>query len=333
MTKQSESRCRRCRWSPRDCVPASPLGPVWLEWGSAAAPRGTVWEPLRRRRWSLRDRVPASLQGRVGLAWGLRGARVWPRDARRLPREEWVCEHTGSAAAFGRLVSLYHSWLFSQCFKLFLAVFVMISVISGLWGYCCNCLGCYTPHLYETTNNQKCCFSLLRWPAVLPSLSRALGIPLPGDTTVLNSGRESPHQSPYVSNRQEEVRASQSKSKPRNDCTQWGRHFERQDRPRAGPLAPNSQAGDGKDRSLEEWKVLLQWVIRKGSSLTAGVQRESLRGLDRRSDRQASFSHSLAQSETLAPFSSGTADRWGRCGRKGWSLAEVDHEVWGETPS
>ena len=78
---------------------------------------------------------------------------------------------------------------------------------------------------------------------------------------------------------------------------------------KARPLAPNSQAGDGKDRSLEEWKVLLQWVIRKGSSLTAGVQRESLRGLDRRSDRRASFSHSLAQSETLAPFSSGTADR------------------------
>lgn len=55
--------------------------------------------------------------------------------------------------------------------------------------------------------------------------------------------------------------------------------------------------------------MLLQWVIRKGGSLTAGVERESPSGLARGSDRQASFSHSLAQSEALAPFSSRTADR------------------------
>lgn len=72
--------------------------------------------------------VRGSRVARVRLACGP----VWPREARRLPREERVCQRTGSAAAFGRVMSLYHSWLFSQCFKLFLAVFVMISVISGL---------------------------------------------------------------------------------------------------------------------------------------------------------------------------------------------------------
>lgn len=121
MTKQSESRCRRRRWSPRDCVPASPLGPVWLEWGSAAAPRGTVWEPLRRRRWSLRDRVPASLQGRVGLACGpvmLGGCPARSESASTQALQQRLaasclcitagCSH--SALNFSLLYSLWYLW-------------------------------------------------------------------------------------------------------------------------------------------------------------------------------------------------------------------------------
>lgn len=151
---QNFLKCERvCDWTVLRAVAVDAGRAAWLRPGVApgpyVAPRGSVAAPRGVC-------VPALL-----LQWRLAASCLCFTAG---------CSH--SALNFPLLYSLWYLW----------------SVIFEE-GYCCNCLGCYTPRLYETTNNQKCCFSLLRWPAVPPSLCLALGIPLPGDTAVLKSGQ------------------------------------------------------------------------------------------------------------------------------------------------
>lgn len=86
-----------------------------------------VCGPCEARVWL----VCGSREARVWLGAGRVWAPVWPVMPGGCPMRSESASADCPAAAFGHM-SLYHSWLFSQCFKLSLLYSLMMSVISGL---------------------------------------------------------------------------------------------------------------------------------------------------------------------------------------------------------
>ena len=151
------------------------------------------------------------------------------------------------------------------------------------------------------------------------SLSLSLGFPVPWDKTILKLGQLVALHWPLSVQR-----------KGRVTCLPLNQKLEVIKLSEEGMLKDNmgqkvdlllptmKQAVNARKSSWRKWKVLLQWMIRKQTSLLL-MEKLLVVWIEDHPSHNISLSQSLVQSKALIILDFVKAKRWGTCRRKVWS--------------